>query len=55
MMAESAVIGLLMTWFASARSTITTLFWSRTQMKWSDSSVSVWNEMDAGWMPRAVS
>lgn len=24
-------------------------------MKWSDSRVNVWNEMDAGWMPSAVS
>lgn len=26
-----------------------------TQMKWSDSRVNVWNEMEAGWMPSAVS
>jgi hypothetical protein len=26
-----------------------------TQMKWSDSRVSVWNEMLWGWMPSAVS
>jgi hypothetical protein len=55
MMAESAVIGRLMTELASLRSTMTTLFWSLTQMKASDSRVSVWNEIEAGWMPRAVS
>lgn len=42
-MAESAVMGLRSTWLASARSTMTTWFWpltcSRTQIKWSDSSV----------------
>ena len=44
-MAESAVIGLRITLLASARSTMTTwlasLTFSRTQMKWSDSSVNV--------------
>ena len=45
-MAESAVIGLRSTLLASARSTMTTWFWSltfsRTQIKWSDSKVKVY-------------
>ena len=45
MIAESAVIGRRNTLFASARSMMTTWFcsltFSRTQMKWSDSRVSV--------------
>jgi hypothetical protein len=45
MIAESAVIGRRITLLASARSIITTWFcsptFSRTQMKWSDSSVKV--------------
>lgn len=51
-MAESAVIGLLRTLLASARSTMTTwlasLTFSRTQMKWSDSNVRVYIEDTAG-------
>lgn len=47
-MAESAVIGLRSTLFASARSTMTTWFcsltFSLTQMKWSDSSVRVYEK-----------
>lgn len=53
--ALSAVMGRRMTALASLRSTMTTLAWSRMQMKASDSRVSVWKEMEAGWMPRAVS
>ena len=50
-MAESAVIGLLRTLLASARSTMTTwlasLTFSRTQMKWSDSNVRVYRKRHA--------
>ena len=48
MMADSAVMGRLITLLASARSMMTTCpcspTCSRTQMKWSDSSVKFWKE-----------
>jgi hypothetical protein len=28
---------------------------THTQMKWSDSSVSDWKDIELGWIPRAVS